>query len=287
MLLTNISKITHLLIDVVTGLQFLPFKRLKLAYFLRLLFSTLSLLFYSATSAGFELLTAAQPSTPKYISMLQNGNPVIAGLCIDIMRAIEKTEPRVKFRGDQQYLPFSRIHSMLDKGSLDVFFGLAKNSQRLKKFTYIDMPLYSVHHVVAVRADDDVDVTTFAQIKALGQQGMLLTVNNTATHRYLNMQGGLIVDASSQNVPENLRKLLAKRGRFVYNHHLGLIDSINRENYSKKIKILPTNFRSYQHYVAFSKSVSADKIAIIRRALQKLQQTGELAEILKKYTVIH
>lgn len=237
--------------------------------------------------SAFDLRTAAQKSTPKYITFDHNEENKIGGLCVDIMRAIEGLDKNIKFIGDQNYLPFKRMQTRLENGELDVFFGFVKNESRAEKFIFIDPPLYSVKHVVAIRKNDDVNINSFEDIRKLGEKGTILTIFGTSTHRYLLKQEGLIVDQGGKTIPANLNKLLARRGRFVYYHNLGLIDSINRTNLGKKIKILPASFQEYQQYVAFSKKVSSEKVKKVQSALEKLSQSGELKKILQKYMALN
>lgn len=229
-----------------------------------------------------ELNTAAQDSAPKYF--LENNN--MKGLCIDIMEAIEKIDPKIKFKGQNRFIPFKRIKKMLKTGELDLFFGFVKNVSREKEYVFIEPALYNVNHVVAVRSDDDVDVKSFEDIRKLGANGAILTTFGTSTRRYLEKQGGLIIDDGSKTVISNLKKLLRKRGRFFYYHNLGLVTSIRNINLENKIKILPTSFREYSQYVAFSKKVPADTIAKVKVALEKLALNGKLELIFKKYSVL-
>jgi ABC-type amino acid transport substrate-binding protein len=242
------------------------------------------LLLNTAISAlTIKLNTASQNSAPKYF-LGETDN--MKGLCIDIMKAIEEVDSEVKFSGYNRFVPFKRIKKMLKSGELDVFFGFVKTESREKEFIYINPPLYKVNHVVAVRSSDIVDVNSFEDIRLLKKDGKLLTSFGTSTGRYLEKQGGLYVDSSGKTVLANLKMLLRKRGRFVYYHNLGLATSIKMEHLENKIKILPTSFREYFQYVAFSKHVSGHTIEKIQLALQKLEKNGILENIFKKYTTI-
>jgi len=229
-----------------------------------------------------ELNTAAQDSAPKYF--LENNN--MKGLCVDIMEAIEKMDPTIKFKGQNRFIPFKRIKKMLKIGELDLFFGFVKNVSREKEYIFIEPALYKVNHVVAVRFDDEVDVKSFDDIRKLGTNGMILTTFGTSTRRYLENQGDLIIDDGSKTVISNLKKLLRKRGRFLYYHNLGLVTSIKSISLENEIKILPTSFRGYSQYVAFSKKVPSSTITKVKVALEKLALNGKLELIFKKYSVL-
>ena len=57
---------------------------------------------------GFELRTVAQDSAPKFFMVEENGKPIMKGLCIEIMQAIENLDPDINFTGKQHFLPTGR-----------------------------------------------------------------------------------------------------------------------------------------------------------------------------------
>jgi len=208
------------------------------------------------------------------------------GLCIDIMKEIEKIDPEIKFQGQNVFLPFKRMSKMLKDGELDLFFGFVKNKEREKDFIFIEPSLYTVNHVIAVLKDDNIQVNSFDDIRALGKDGKIMTTFGTSTKKHLEKQGGLIIDDHGKTISANLKMLLRNRGRFVYYHNLGLITSIKKHKLENKIEVLPTSFRKYSQYVVFSKHVSKEKIQKIKTALVKLKLTGTLDSIFKKYSQI-
>ncbi|NQY95018.1 MAG: transporter substrate-binding domain-containing protein [Campylobacteraceae bacterium] len=241
-------------------------------------------LFFSLSHASpIVFNTAAQDSDPKYFLDEQNK---MKGLCIDIMMALESVDPEIKFKGQNIFLPFKRMSKMLKNGELDLFFGFVKNEIREKEYVFIDPALYTVNHVIAVRKDDTVEVNSFDDIRNLGKDGKIMTIFGTSTKRYLDKQGGLIIDDHGRTISSNLKMLLKNRGRFVYYHNLGLITSIKKDKWENKIKVLPTSFRQYSQYVAFSKHVSKEKIQKIKTALEKLRLSGRLDTIFNKYAYI-
>ncbi len=70
-----------------------------------------------------ELKTAAQYSFPKYY---KNKDGKTAGICVDIIHAIENVDPTIKVNGYQEFLPFKRLQFYLINGKLDVFFWVKK-----------------------------------------------------------------------------------------------------------------------------------------------------------------
>ncbi len=159
------------------------------------------------------------------------------------------------------------------------FFGLKKNKSRLKNMKFLDIPLYQVEYVVAVRKHDNINITSFDGIRALDKNGVILTVSGTAANKFLKRQGNLIIDDGAATPSIAIKKLLAHRGRFIFYHNLGLFNLIEHQNLNDKIKILPKVFLNYQHFVAFAKNTSPALIEKTKIALTKLNNDGILKKI--------
>ena len=93
----------------------------------------LVLLGFSHVVVGLELKTAMQNSAPKYFVIEKNGKKEMKGLCIDIMRAIEKVSPNITFIADDYFTPTARIWKYLEQGEIDVYVGAGSNKERQKK----------------------------------------------------------------------------------------------------------------------------------------------------------
>jgi len=234
-------------------------------------------------SSAVELKTAAQNSPPKFYKM---NNKTMGGLCVDIMHAIEHINPEIQFNGYQTFLPFKRLQVYLERGELDVFFGFKKTEKREQKYNFMDIPLYQINYVVAVRIDDKASINTFNDIRSLGAEGKMLTVFGSAASKFLHKQGGLLIDDSAISPTILLKKLIGKRGRLAFYHDLSLQKSIENENLEKQIKILPISFLRYQHYAAFSKNTLPETMLLIETALEKLKSSGELTSIHRKYNLV-
>lgn len=181
------------------------------------------------------------------------------------------------------FVPFKRIQNNLDEGKIDVFFGFAKNPKRMKKYKFTDTPIYEVNHIIAVRANDKINIKTLDEISKIKGSKTILTNFGTATERFLKTKEKLTVDAGGKNLSVNLEKLLLGRGRMVYFHDLGLYSTVKRDFSPGKIKILPVSFRKYFHYIAFSKKVPLEIIAKVNTAATKLKEEGTLKKIREKY----
>lgn len=229
-----------------------------------------------------ELNTAAQDSAPKYYKSSTNR---MAGLCVDIINAIERIDKNIKFNGYNEFTPFKRLQLQLEKGQLDVFFGIKKTDKREDTYRFINIPLYQLNYVIAVRSDDNVNIDNIDDARALHENGEILTVHGSAASKFLKAQDGLLVNDGAESPLALLKMLMFKRGRLAFYHDLGLRDIINKEGLSNDIKILPISFLTYSHYAAFSKNVSDETRNKIKIALEKLASSGELARIYKRYYI--
>ncbi len=101
---------------------------------------------------AIELKTAAQDSPPKY----QQGKTAVEGIAVEIIKAIEKADPKLSIVGYQKFLPFKRLQRDLEAGELDVFFGLKRTPTRDRKYVFIEQPIYRLNYSIGVRRDDRV-----------------------------------------------------------------------------------------------------------------------------------
>ena len=229
---------------------------------------------------AIEFKTAAQESTPKYY---KSKNGTIKGINIDIMKAIEKVDSQIKFVGTQKFIPFKRIKKYLSNGELDVFFGLKKTEEREENYIYLDTPLYEVSYVLANRVDDNYKITSFNDIFTLPKNEIILSVSGTGASKFLYSNCKVYLDDNAKNPTVLLKMLMKKRGRYAFYHDLGLLHIVKSNSLEDKIRILPTKYSTYSHYVAFSKKVPLVYIQRVRIALKKLEKNGTLKRIYETY----
>ena len=168
-----------------------------------------------------------------------------AGFCVDYARALAARDPGLQFEGLDQYFPVLRIERELAGGTMDMFFGLLRTPARLERFRFIEQPaLYISRHRVAVRAQDrEVDaVRGFDDIRALGDQGVVLATRGTAYTSHVLRQPGLKVDDGATDHLQNLRKLLRGRGRFFYQSEGMIRQLILAEGLQDEVRMLPVVF---------------------------------------------
>lgn len=234
-----------------------------------------------STAQAQELKTAAQDSPPKFIR--QEGAPA-SGISVEVMQAISRIDPTLSFVGGDRFMPLRRIEHQLEDGELDVFFGFARNKRRLDTYHFIEPPLYRVANVLAVRRQDPIDIRRLEEIKALGEDGIVMVVAGHLQVEQLKTIG-IEVDDRGTSLGQNVQKLVKGRGRFVFQSESSVRAAIRlsppdiREN----VRILPTKFNVSGRHIAFSKNVAPETVAKVERALEELHASGELQRIANKH----
>jgi len=210
-------------------------------------------------------------------------NPQKPGICIEVMRAVERLDPDLQFVGWDQLMALPRVEQHLALNQLDAFCALIKTPDRESRFGFIDVPIYQVHHRIAVRADDVVQVSSLDDIRKLGAQGVVIVGKGTSHETYLRNQGGLMLEASSGSTDVNLRMLAGERGRFFYHTENALLRYIEDGKLGSKVRLLPTVFKSEVLQFAVSAAWPKSHRDRLEAALGKLAQRGDLAKIFASY----
>lgn len=249
---------------------------------LRGLFLILSALLLSWTARA-ELLVLRTASQEGLLAKFDIGNKQRPGICIEIIEALQRVDPELRFTGLATSMSTARLEYELQQGSIDIFFGFLKTPERSRLFRFIEPALFHQRSMVAVRADDKIEVRSFDDIRRLGAAGVILATQGTAHVPYLKAQGGLQIDDGARASDANLNKLLLGRGRFFYQGDLNLLFDIHHYGFKGKVRVLPAVFRREGQYAAVSATVPAAAIERLRRALDVLQSSGELDAIYRRY----
>jgi ABC-type amino acid transport substrate-binding protein len=234
-----------------------------------------------AADPPLQLRTAAQEGTePKFI---QDGRDRIAGLCIDIMRAIEQVDPSLRFVGDQQWKPLIRAYSELESGMEDVQCAVQRTAEREKRFSFIGPPLYAIEYHLLVRRNDHLSIANWDDVRKLAPNGVVLINRGFAAGDIIGAMGGIEVDASSSHPELNLQKLIAGRGRLYFHRGPGLAKLLERSGTGDKVKILPQVMYSATLYFAASKQLNKQARERLAAALFVLEKKGELERLMRKW----
>jgi ABC-type amino acid transport substrate-binding protein len=245
------------------------------------------LIFFSLLSHhgwALELKTMAQDSEPKYLPVTYaDGSTGVEGLCIEILKAIERIDPEIKIQVKMGIVPFKRIEVELEGGGIDLFFGMIRNEEREKKFIFLEPPLYATSNKLVVNANDTIQVNSWDDVRSLGAQGIILVDFGTAHVKYLEEQGGLLVESGGKTREDNLQKLMLRRGRFYYSTDLGIVHVIRTQGLEGKFRLLPRVFKEDFQYLAVSRKAPVTAPGRLAAALKKLAESGELQKIRAKY----
>lgn len=245
----------------------------------------LACLFLYGAAAAVELRTAAQiASDPKYVAVQERGAPAVGGICVDILRALEKTDPEIRFTGDQSWQPLVRMEAGMVSGDIDVICGLLRTKAREARYTYIEPPLFPVTYHLVVRADDDIQINNWDDVRALGAHGVVLVNNGFGIIDRLESTTGVYFDAGAYTTKANFSKLLAGRGRFFYHRSPGINAEIRAAGMEDKLKVLPAVMQAEKFYLVASKRLPRDTLERLGRAVATLDRNGELARIAAKWS---
>jgi polar amino acid transport system substrate-binding protein len=216
---------------------------------------------------------------PKWVARDSGG---LEGICPDILAAMEKAEPRLKFTGHDDFRSVPVIEQGLETGAVQAACALL-DSERRRKIAYQSVRLYSVKHRLAAAATDKVVVESIDDLVKLRP---LITTSRGAAYSDQLRQLGLEVDDSTGDNVTNLRKVLGGHGRFVYMNEVTLVWLIREQRLQDKIRILPAVLKEEPIYFWISKKADPVAVQLLQQALQKLQKSGELNRIYDRWTTV-
>lgn len=217
--------------------------------------------------------------------MQEHGAPAVGGLCVDILRALEKADPELKFAGDQSWQPLVRMEAGMASGDIDAICGLLRTKARESRYTYIEPQLFPVTYHLVARADDDVRIASWDDVRALGDQGIVLVNNGFGIIDRLGGIDGIRIDTGATTTKANFAKLLVGRGRFLYHRSPGIQAEIRAAGVEGKVKVLPAALHIEKFYLAVSNRMPRDTRERLGKAVVELDRSGELARLLRKWSM--
>jgi glutamate/aspartate transport system substrate-binding protein len=246
----------------------------------RLLFlSVLSVLVPAAAHAQpVEVRIAGQEALmPKWVHLRNRA----AGICPDILMAIERVEPRLRFSGYRQSRSLTGIETGLENGSLDAACGLSPSPRRRAIGQAAGPAIYMVRHRLVARAGDDADIHSVRDLERLhalviAQRGAIFTDELRAA--------GIRIDDATDDNGVNLHKMLAGHGRFLDINELTLKYYLHDGGLAQRVRILPAVLKEEPTYFWVSRKADPDVAHLIGAALEKLRASGELERIYVMHT---
>ncbi|MBJ7313968.1 substrate-binding periplasmic protein [Rugamonas sp. CCM 8940] len=246
--------------------------------------AALALLLWAGGAGAVDIRTAAQDATaPKFVAQHGVGGHQVGGLCIDILHAIERLDPELRFVGTQHWLPVPRVEAGVAAGTLDVACALLRTPEREARFHFIEPALFPANFYLAVRADDQVRVKDWDDVRRLGEQGTVLVMHGFGIAQRLKRIGGLRVDDGGNDSVTNFNKLLAGRGRFYLHRAPGIQWEISRAGMDNRIKLLSPPILSEGLYMVASRKLPAERVERMRLAIVQLRGDGTLERLRVKW----
>lgn len=240
---------------------------------------TTALLSLAAPAQELTLRTVQQGSS--VIKYDPDGAPARSGLCLEILRAVERADPGLHFSGLEQAVPLKRVERLLADGLVDVFFCLLRSPERDKQWRYVPVPLYTVRHVVVQRAGDSRNIDSLADLAALSQRKPVLVTRGTALARRLTVAEVVTSEVASER--EALQMLALGRADAIYGQDINLQRHIADSKLGDKLKVNPTVFVEEAQYLTLRADLPASHEERLTQVLRKLERDGTLKQIADKY----
>jgi len=213
---------------------------------------------------------------PKWV-YLRGG---VAGLCPDILAAIERVEPRLHFVGNRQSRSLPGIEFGLDDGSVEVACALIPSPRREAIAERVGPVVYEVRHRLAARANDPVEVRS---VQELARMGALVVGQRGGVFAGKLKAAGVQVDDATDDNGVNLRKVLAGHGRFVEMNELTMQHYLNSGAIDGRLRLLPVVMGVEPAYFWVSRKADPAIARLLGPALDKLKASGELDRIYARH----
>lgn len=222
---------------------------------------------------GMDVRVAAQEAiAPKWI--LLPGRT--AGICPDIMAAVERVEPRLHFTGYRRSRSLPGIETGLETGSLDAACALIVSGRRHAIAMPVGKSVYVTRHMLAARAGDTAVVRNMHD---LVQMGALVTSQRGSVFTDELKAAGVQVDDATDDNGVNLHKMLGGHGRFAYVNELTLQHYLRTEKLDRRVRVLPVVLGAEPSYFWVSRKADPKLGTMLGAALDRLKADGELDRI--------
>ena len=236
---------------------------------------------FSVNSFSQEIRTVAQDNS---FFKYDTANPTKPGLCREIAEAISEAEPSLKFTGLNKAIPLARIEDFLQYSKIDLFFCMLKTEERAKKFHFIDIPLYTINHVILAKSSDEVLKNPNLNLYEISKLGTILVNKGSALVGDLKYQG-IRFQAGAKDDSQILDMLEKNRGRFYYAQDMTIRYVLQKKKLSNKYTFYPKVFKTEQQLIAYSKKLNPDVVSKISKTIKQLQKQGKLKSIYQKYAL--
>ncbi|CAM3927655.1 substrate-binding periplasmic protein [Roseateles saccharophilus] len=238
-----------------------------------------ALLSLAVPAQELALRTVQQSSsTVKYDP---DAGPQKPGLCVEILHAVEKQDPGLRFTGLEQQVPLKRVERLLADGLVDAFFCLLKSPEREQQWRYLPVPLYRIRHVVVQRTDDPRGVGSLAELAMLSRAKPVLVVRGTVLARRLAAADVAIAEVGSER--EALQMLALGRADALYGQDINLRRYIAESRVADGLRMGRSAFQEEEQYLAVRADLPAAQAERLTQALRRLERDGTLRQLADKY----
>jgi glutamate/aspartate transport system substrate-binding protein len=236
-----------------------------------------ALILAACAAHALDVRVAAQEAlAPKWV----HAHGRVTGICPDMMAAVERVQPRLRFTGMAKSRSLPGIEAGLRSGSLDAACALVSTPARLAMARRVGEPVYVTRHLLAARADDSADVATMAD---LARSGDLVTSHRGSAFTERMKAAGVRVDDATDDNLVNLRKMLAGHGRYAYLNELTLYHYLRTERLAGRVRILPSVLDEDPAYFWVSRKAHPALAPLLDEALGRLKANGELDRIYARW----
>lgn len=208
-------------------------------------------------------------------------SPLKPGLCLDILRAVERVDPGLRFTGLRNVVPLKRVERLLADGEVDVFFCLLRSPDRERQWRFLPVPLYGIRQVVVLRADDPRPFDSLADLARASLTRPVLVARGTILMRRLDAANVQINEVNSER--EALQMLMMGRTDAVYGQDINLLRHIREAGLDGKLRLGRNSFGDELHYVAVRSGLPAAQQERLTQALRKLERDGVLKQLADQY----
>ena len=217
-------------------------------------------------------IAAQEAIAPKWIPLPARA----AGLCPDIMAAVERVEPRLHFTGYRRSRSLPGIEAGLETGSLDAACALVVSQRRLAIAMPVGKSVYATRHRLAARAGDTAAVR---DMRDLVRMGALVTSQRGSVFTDELKAAGVQVDDATDDNGLNLHKMLGGHGRFACVNELTLKHYLRLEKLSQRVRVLPVVLGAGSSWFWVSHKADPKLAPMLGNALDRLKADGELDRI--------
>ncbi|MGZ5183311.1 MAG: substrate-binding periplasmic protein, partial [Ramlibacter sp.] len=226
---------------------------------------------------GMEVRVAAQEAiAPKWIQSAGR----VAGICPDIMAAIERVEPRLHFTGYRRSRSLPGIEAGLESGSLDLACALIGSPRRNEIAVPAGKSVYLTRHMLAARAGDPAVVR---DLQDLVRMGALVTAQRGSVFTDTLKAAGVRVDDATDDNGVNLHKMLGGHGRFAYVNELTMKHYVRSEHLEARVRVLPVVLGAEPGYFWVSRKADPALAPLLGAAIDRLKADGELERIVARW----